>query len=210
MDEMKNKIQNVIYKTCINITFLTTFTLSGCLATSGSGPGLFESGGLLDSINGVTDYYADVIGVFEAPYLAASPERLSCANRDQRCRELNNKEIELYAQARNKTISWTNLVILFYTERIKIYPKTQNGDDIKQIYAYQRVLAEKMDRGLITESEWFYLNQRKFAEISSQQQQDAANSSILRQEQNQHLKNQPTQLNCMTTKAGLTYYTTCD
>jgi len=178
--------------------------LSGCLATSG--------GGIFDVLNDLNESSSQMMGTYQAPYLASAPMASGCANRDQRCLILDQTEADLYSKARSNTISWRQLVDQFYSERARQYPSSNDGYGAAELAAYQRVLADRMDRGQISETEWVYFNEQKLQEISSRSQTNAANAAIVRNQQQQQRQQQAPAApkNCWTTKSGNSFYTTCN
>lgn len=183
------------------VTVACTFPLSGCLATSG--------GGIFDVLYDLNDSGSEMMGTYQAPTLASAPTATGCAQRDQRCLILDQTEADLYSKARSTAISWRQLVDRFYSERARQYPSSNDGYGAAELAAYQRVLADRMDRGQISETEWVYFNEQKLQEISSRSQTNAANAAIVRQQQQQ--KQAPVApKNCWTTKSGNSFYTTCN
>lgn len=184
---------------------LLAVPLGGCLATNG---------GLLD-FSWLTDSTAESIGTYQAPTLSAMPGESGCAHRDQRCRALDQHEANLYQAARTRRISWTQLVDGFYTERLRLFPTTNDSYGAREIYSYQRMLAEQMDQRRMSESQWAYYVQQKYAEMSARSQQNEANAAIVRQQQQQQRQAMqpaplPQQRNCWTTRSGNSYQTTCN
>lgn len=181
------------------VLLVCALPLSGCLTTSG--------GGIFDVLYNLNDKSSLLMGTYQAPTLASAPMSSGCAHRDQRCLILDQVEADLYTKARSNTISWRQLVDRFYSERARQYPDTNDSYGAAELIAYQRVLADRMDRGQISETEWVYFNEQKNQEISSRSQSNAANAAIVRQQQQQ-----PTVApkNCWTTKNGNSFYTTCN
>ena len=95
---------------------------------------------------------------------------------DYRARYLDDLEASLYERARSKKILWVQLVDEFYTKCSEVLQRNSQGiqnfdrRNIKEIMSYQRFLAEQMDARKITESEWAYLQEKKFAEIRARNQ----------------------------------------
>lgn len=164
-------------------TILFSTMLSGC------------AGSLL---NDVANDYREMLGVYTAPYLAASPRPSGCG--DERCQALDSIEAKGYELARQKKISWIKLVDVFYQKRAELYPNSRDSYGVNELKSYQRALAEQMDLGKMTESQWAYLVEKKTAEISAR---------------NEALSNSaPRQTNCTTTNVGSKTYpeykTTCN
>jgi len=146
-------------------------------------------------LNTTTD---ELQGNYTAPTLAGFPRPSGC--RSQRCKTLDAVEAQGYKYAREKKITWVNLVDVFYQERAKLYPNSQDNNGANEIRSYQRALAEQMDIGKLTESQWSYLIEKKTSDIDAR---------------NQALSNSaPRQTNCTTTNVGTStfpeYKTTCD
>ena len=177
-----------------------TLPLGGCVATGG---------GINSLINELNTTSAQILGAYQAPTLAAFPTPSGCANNDQRCVILDQTELTLYTKARSRSISWRQVVEQFYSERQRLFPNTNDSLGASEILAYQRVLADQMDGGKITETEWVYLIDQKWREIQTRGQINAASSAIVRQQQ-QLPSPSDTPKNCWTTRSGNSYYTTCN
>lgn len=132
--------------------FLIALILTGCV-------------GLNERMRNLDDSAGEMMGVYTAPTLAGSPRPSGC--RDQRCRTLDAVESKWYELARQRKTSWVKLVDVFYQKRAELYPSTQDNYGVNELKAYQRVLAEQMDVGKITESQWAYLIESKSGEINS-------------------------------------------
>ncbi len=148
-------------------------------------------------VRDMNDSAAELMGTYSAPTLASAPTPSGCS--DGRCRTLDALEEKGYEMARQKTITWVRLVDVFYQKRAELYPSSQDGSGANELRTYQRALAEQMDMGKITESQWAYFIERRTAEIRAR---------------NQALSNSaPRQTNCTTTNVGTTdfpqYRTTC-
>jgi hypothetical protein len=106
-------------------------------------------------------------------------------------------EAKGYELARQKQITWAKFVETFYKKRAELYPDTDDRLGARELMLYQRALAEQMDAGRITESQWAYAIERKNADISARNSASA-----------------PRQTNCTTTNAGTRafpeYKTTCN
>lgn len=182
------------------VVLACTLAVSGCLATGGSG--------IFDLVNELNESSAEMMGIFQAPTLASSPQPSGCGHRDQRCLILDQTEANLYQMARSKTISWRQLVEQFYSERARQYPNTNDSSGASEIFLYQRVLADQMDRRQISETQWAYLIDHKSQEIYSRSQQNASNAANVRRQQQPQAPVAPK--NCWTTRNGDSYYTTCN
>ena len=122
---------------------------------------------------------------YTAPYLAAQP--YSSGSDDARWQQLDRLEAQLYTAARSGRIRWVQLVDTFYAKRAELYPDSDDSG-IRELLAYQRVLAEQMDARRITESQWVYLLEKKVAEL---------------QARNQLIENtRPRSTNCVTRNVG--------
>jgi len=165
------------------IAILLLTALAGC------------AGSLAD---GVLNDYREMAGVYTAPTLAGSPRSSGCS--DERCVALDSIEAKGYELARQKKITWVKLVDFFYKKRAEFYPNSDDTSGVYELKSYQRALAEQMDMGRMTESQWAYLVEKKTAEISAR---------------NEALSNSaPRQTNCTTTNVGSKTYpeykTICD
>lgn len=183
---------------------LSILPLSGCLAT-----------GDPFGLNALNDLSGEVLGTYVAPTLAASPNPSPCGQRgDARCRQLDELEERLYSYARAELITWVYLVDNFYKERARQFPNSADDLSVRQKYSFQRMLAEQMDNKKLTEAQWVYLNNKKDAEINSIGIQNSANQSIInRQQKSDAYRQAPPQnpqKNCITTRSGNNYYTTCN
>lgn len=111
--------------------------------------------------------FDQMLGTYSAPLLAGSPRPSGCS--DQRCRALDELERMGYEKVRRKEITWTRLVDAFYEGRRRLYPNSSDGSAVYEYQAFQRALAEQLDAGRMTESQWAYLVERKSAEIRERQ-----------------------------------------
>ncbi|MFN7836328.1 MAG: hypothetical protein ACK5NY_11175 [Burkholderiaceae bacterium] len=144
------------------------------------------------------DSAAELMGTYVAPTLAGAPTPRGCD--DQRCKTLDALEAKGYELARQRKITWVKLVDAFYSKRAELYPNSQDGYGVNELRTYQRALAEQMDIGKLTESQWAYLIEKKNGEINAR---------------NQAISNTaPRQTNCTTTNVGTSafpqYNTTCN
>lgn len=183
---------------------LSILPLSGCLAT-----------GDPFGLNALNDLSGEVLGTYVAPTLAASPNPSTCGQRgDARCRQLDELEERLYSYARAELITWVYLVDNFYKERVRQFPNSADDLSVREKYSFQRMLAEQMDNKKLTEAQWVYLNNKKDAEINSIGIQNSANQSIINKQQKSDAYRQAPpqnlQKNCITTRSGNNYYTTCN
>ncbi len=121
--------------------------------------------GCLASVNQLVNSVNEPFGYHTAPTLAGSPQSSGCT--DSRCLTLDRLESELYSLARSRKITWLQLVDAFYSERARLYPKTNDRNGVSELFAYQRMLAELMDQRKITEPQWSYLIQQKNSEIQA-------------------------------------------
>ena len=157
---------------------LLSISLSGCLAEAFNNA-MYEVGG-----------YGN-----EAPTLAGTPMPSGCS--DSRCRTLDAVEAKGYELARQKKITWAKFVETFYKKRAELYPNTDDRLGARELMLYQRALAEQLDAGKMSESQWAYAIERKNAEISARNSASA-----------------PRQTNCTTTNVGTKtfpeYKTTCN
>lgn len=149
-------------------------------------------------IDGVLNDYRETMGAYTAPTLAGSPRPSDCG--DKRCRALDAIEAKGYELARQKKITWVKFVDTFYQKRAEYYPSSSDSSGVNELKSYQRALAEQMDLGKVTESQWAYLVEKKSAEINAR---------------NEALSNSaPRQRNCTTTNVGTRafpeYKTTCN
>ena len=108
---------------------------------------------------------------YTAPTLAASPRPSGCQN--PKCRALDSVEAQGFDLARAKKIPWTRLVDVFYNRRAELYPDSDDGLGVNELKSYQRALAEQMDLGRLTESQWTYLVEKKDAEITARYRERA-------------------------------------
>ena len=167
------------------VAILISTTLAGCSVMNAA-------------INDLNDTAGELLGTYSAPTLAGSPTPSGCG--DQRCRTLDAVEEKGYELARQKKITWVKLVDVFYKKRAELYPDSNDSSGANEIRRYQRALAEQMDLGKMTESQWAYLVEKKSAEVNAR---------------NQALSNSaPRQRNCTTTNVGTRsfpeYKTTCN
>lgn len=153
---------------------LLALILTGCAA-------------MKESIN---DY---LTGPYTAPTLGGAPTPSGW-------QALDAIEANGYQLARQKKITWVKFVDAFYQKRAELYPKSIDTHGVNELRSYQRVLAEQMDLGKITESQWTYLIESKSAEIN------ARNKALY--------NTAPRQTNCTTTNIGTQAYpeykTTCN
>jgi hypothetical protein len=124
-------------------------------------------GNIYQANSDLNDSLSEMMGTYTAPTLASSPTPSGCAGNDSRCRQLDQIEAKGYALARQKQITWTKLVSAFYEGRAKLYPNTNDSAYTREFISFQRVLAEQMDAGKITETQWAYLVDKKFSEMQT-------------------------------------------
>lgn len=105
------------------------------------------------------------------------------------CKRMDAIEAKGYELARSGKITWVKFVNTFYMERNKLFPNASDTSDTKEYISLQRVLAEQMDAGKITETQWVYILQRK------KNEQESRNALI----ENSKPRNQ----NCTSQKVGL-------
>lgn len=140
--------------------------------------------------------------------LAPKPE--PSGSGDYRAQQLDRLEARLYGDARAGRIRWTQLVDQFYSECARLYPG-YHTNHLVEVSTYQRVLAEKMDKRHITESEWIYLLEAQAADIRERRAiiENSRQPSII-------IDSRPPpspihrSTNCTTTEFMGTYRTTCD
>jgi len=120
-------------------------------------------GSVLGAINDLDRGFSQAVGEWTAPYLGGSPSPSGC--RDPGCLRLDQLETELYGQVRTRAINYRILVQRFYAERSRLFPTTKDGPQIREAIAFQRMLAEHVDAGQVTDTQWVYLVERKNAEI---------------------------------------------
>ena len=68
--------------------------------------------------------------------------------------------------AREGEIKWVQMVDGFYDLRYVIFSETSDIQEVAEIRAFQRVTAEALDRGKITEAQWAYGVEKKLGEMS--------------------------------------------
>jgi hypothetical protein len=105
---------------------------------------------------------------FSAPTLSGHPQRSGCQTK--KCQELDKYEAELYYLARKWEITWSKLVYRFYLKRSELFPQSDDGSGANELIAYQRFIAEQLDAGKITETQWDYLIEKKATEINTRNQ----------------------------------------
>jgi hypothetical protein len=140
-------------KKTILAAILPAFLLTGC-------------GNVYQLNNSINDSVNQLMGVYSAPTLASSPTPSGCGN-DSRCQQLDEIEAKGYEMARQKRITWTKLVNAFYEGRSQLYPNSNDSAYTREFISFQRVLAEQMDAGKITETQWAYLVDKKYAEAQT-------------------------------------------
>lgn len=134
------------------IVVLLSVLLTGCLQTLG--------GTLNDALNEANGYN------YQAPTLAGTPRPTGGCG-DNRCKTLDAVEAKGYELARQKRITWVKFVEVFYSKRAELYPNNDDGFGGRELMLYQLALAEQMDIGKISESQWAYLNEKKNSEINA-------------------------------------------
>jgi hypothetical protein len=128
---------------------------------------LAACGNLNQATNDLNTSFNQLLGTYSAPLLAGSPRPSGCS--DQKCRALDEPERVGYEKARRKEITWTRLVDAFYEGRRRLYPDSNDSSAVYEYQAFQRALAEQLDAGRMTESQWSYLVERKSSEIRERQ-----------------------------------------
>ena len=132
---------------------------------------LVACGNLNQATNDLNTSFTQLLGTYSAPLLAGFPHPSGCS--DQKCRALDELEQLGYAKARRKEISWRRFVDAFYEGRARLYPDSSDGSAVYEYQAFQRALAEQLDAGRMTESQWAYLVERKSAELRERQRTGA-------------------------------------
>lgn len=130
--------------------------------------------------------------------LSPYPQNSGCNRRG--CLELDTIEARGYDAARDKRITWVNLVDNFYSQRNQLFPNARDTNSTREYRSYQRYLAELMDSKKITESQWVYQLQKKLSKLNARDQM---------------LQNsKPRTQNCITEKVGVppfeSYRTRCN
>ena len=120
--------------------------------------------GMNKSYSAINTSLNQAMGTYIAPTLAGSPRSSGCT--DERCRSLDEFERVAYEKARKKEIRWVHLVDAFYEARRRLYPNSADDSLVYEYQSFQRALAEQVDAGRVTESQWAYLVDRKFNELS--------------------------------------------
>jgi hypothetical protein len=141
-----------IMKKTIFAAVLFALALAGC-------------GGIYQLNNDINTSIGQIMGTYSAPTLASSPTPSGCT--DDKCRSLDALEAQGYDLARQKKITWTKLVSAFYDGRAKLYPDSSDSAGTRELISFQRVLAEQMDAGKITQAQWAYLVDKKYAEVQN-------------------------------------------
>jgi hypothetical protein len=134
------------------IVLLLSMTLTGCLQTLGDT--------VKDVLNEASDYGR------QAPTLAGTPIQTSGCS-DHRCEFLDALEARGYELARKGEITWVGFVESFYRKRAELYPNSNDRFGARELMLYQRMLAERMDNGQISEAQWAYLIEKKNADINT-------------------------------------------
>ena len=135
-------------------SFLLILLLGGC-------------GNLNQVNNDLNSSLGQMLGTYSAPLLAGSPRPSGCS--DEKCRSLDELERLGYEKARRREISWVRLVDAFYEGRRMLYPDSNDSGAVYEYQAFQRALAEQVDAGRVTESQWSYLVERKAGEVRERQ-----------------------------------------
>lgn len=185
---------------CVNSAGMFEFTNRPC--TSG---GALAPAPAPPSITEVDSYSSSQRGDGSTCPMILAPKPEPSGSRDSRDQQLDQLEAQLYGDARAGRIHWTRLVDQFYTKCAELYPG-YHRNDLVEVSAYQRVLAEKMDSRSITESEWRYLLETQAADIRARGQ-IIENS---RQRPTIIQNSTPRSTNCTTTEFMGTYRTHCD
>lgn len=105
-----------------------------------------------------------------AMHLAEQPTPSTCAKKEEACKKLDAFEKEGYVLARSNKTTWLQLVDSFYQLEEQLIPSARKSEAFIEYQAYQRMLAEKMDKKQITEIEWVYLLKNKRNELSEREQ----------------------------------------
>lgn len=142
-------------------------------------------------------------------YLASQPR--SSGRGEYAALVLDDLEARLYRDARSGQISWVQLVDRFYSQCAALY-QGYYDEDGRDLPAYQRVLAEKMDAGSIKESEWIYLQESKLSERRARHKliENTRPSPIIIQNSTPIHPPIHRSIDCTTREFGGTYRTTCD
>lgn len=126
---------------------------------------LVGCGSVNEMTNSLNGSLSEMMGTYTAPTLASQPTPTPGCD-DTRCKRLDDIEKRGYELARQKRITWTKLVSVFYENRAKLYPDSNDGASTRELISYQRMLAEQIDLGKITEAQWAYLIDSKTTELA--------------------------------------------
>lgn len=121
----------------------------------------------------INDSIRQVAGTYTAPLLAGSSRPSDCS--DAKCRSLDEMERVGYEMIRRKEATYTRLVDGWYQARARLFPDSNDGSEIYEYKAFQRLLAEQVDAGRVSESQWTYLVERKLSEIRERQRSGIIN-----------------------------------
>ena len=133
------------------LKYATLLLLVGCASTG-------------EFVRDIDQLYQKTTGTFIAPILGGTPRPSGCT--ESRCIELERFETRGFRMAREGEIKWVQMVDGFYDLRYVIFSETSDTQEVAEIRAFQRVTAEALDRGKITEAQWAYGVEKKLGEMS--------------------------------------------
>jgi hypothetical protein len=152
-----------------------------------------------DFLSGISQLLGISSSKTVAMYLEPKPGPSGCKSPE--CLQLDAFEAEGYERARSGRTSWLDFVYSFYAQVTLLFPDAPRGGSIGEYIAYQRMLAERMDRKQITETEWAYLLQKKLNDL-------IARDTVVGNSRNPPQQSGPQ--NCVTEKWGTQWRTRCD
>lgn len=137
--------------------------------------------------------------------LTLAPKPEPSGSSDYRDKLLDRLEADFYGEARSGRMSWVQLVDRFYEKCAELYPGYRRKDFV-EVSAYQRVLAEQMDKRQISESEWVYLLEKQAAAVRARREliNNSRPSPVIIE------NSKPFGTNCTTTEFMGTFRTHCD
>ena len=105
---------------------------------------------------------AQLAGTFTAPLLGGSPGKSGCTL--VACLDLEGFEQRAYGMIDDELITYVQLVDWFYQQRGVLFADSNDTQAVREVQAFQRLLAQHVDSGRVKKSEWAYLNERKLLE----------------------------------------------
>ena len=110
---------------------------------------------------------SEMMGSYSAPLMGGSPRPSGCQTRE--CLAFDDLERLGYESVRAKRITYMRMVDVLWEGRRRLWPNSNDGQPVYEYQAFLRVLAEQVDQGKVSPTQWEYLVESKLGEIRERQ-----------------------------------------